>query len=165
MPFTFNTLRIYTTLYHTYLLLYCKGQIQIISNYRIIDVEKENNKVKECQRQCQIQYTQDLYYIISQTPSIYCKGHIQMISHYRIIDVETEKNRVKKCQCHTQYTQDLYYIVSHLPTLNRKRYIQIISNYSTIDVKEENNRVKMSTLHSIHLGFILHYIANTFYLL
>ena len=37
------------------------------------------------------------------------------------------------------------------------------SHYSTIDVEKENNRVKMSASHSIHLGFILHYITLTCY--
>ena len=35
----FNTLRNYTTLYHTYLLLYCKGHIQMTSNHSNVIVE------------------------------------------------------------------------------------------------------------------------------
>ena len=34
-----NTLRIYITIYHTYLLLHCKGHNQMISNNRTINVE------------------------------------------------------------------------------------------------------------------------------
>ena len=45
---TSNTLRIYTKLYHTYQLLYCKGHIQITSNHNTIDVKKETNRVKKC---------------------------------------------------------------------------------------------------------------------
>ena len=43
---TFNTLRTYTTLYHTYFLLYCKGHIQMTRDHTIIEVETENNGVK-----------------------------------------------------------------------------------------------------------------------
>ena len=35
----FNTLRNYTTLYHTYKLLYCKGHIQMTSNNSNVNVE------------------------------------------------------------------------------------------------------------------------------
>ena len=44
---TFNTLRTYITLYHTYQLLNCKGHIQMTSNYNTIDVEKENNRLQK----------------------------------------------------------------------------------------------------------------------
>ena len=37
-------------------------------NYNTIDVETENNGVKQCRRH--IQYTYDLYYIISHLPPI-----------------------------------------------------------------------------------------------
>ena len=43
---TFNTVRIYTTLFDTYLLLYCKGHIQMTNNYSTINVETENSRVK-----------------------------------------------------------------------------------------------------------------------
>ena len=36
----FNTYRIYATIYYTYLLLYCKGHIQIISNESTTNVKK-----------------------------------------------------------------------------------------------------------------------------
>ena len=36
---TFYILRIYTTLYHTYQLQYCKGHIQMTSDYSTIKVE------------------------------------------------------------------------------------------------------------------------------
>ena len=37
----FNTLRKYTTLYHSYLLLYCKGHIQITNNHNNVNVKTE----------------------------------------------------------------------------------------------------------------------------
>ena len=46
LSITFNTLRIYITLYHTYPLLYYKGPIQM---------EEENNRVRKCQ--CYNQYS------------------------------------------------------------------------------------------------------------
>ena len=36
---SFNTLRIYITVYHTYPLLYCKGHMQIMGNDSTINVE------------------------------------------------------------------------------------------------------------------------------
>ena len=39
-----NTLTIYTTLYHTYQLLHCKGHIQVTSNHSIRNVERKQNK-------------------------------------------------------------------------------------------------------------------------
>ena len=36
-----NTLRIYTTLYHTYRLLYSKGHIENASNYSIMNMEEK----------------------------------------------------------------------------------------------------------------------------
>ena len=44
----FKILSISITLYHTYQLLYCKGQIQMTSIYNTIDVETEINRVKNC---------------------------------------------------------------------------------------------------------------------
>ena len=41
MSMSFNALKIYTTLYHTYKVLYCKGHIQMIRNHSTIDVEKK----------------------------------------------------------------------------------------------------------------------------
>ena len=59
----FNTLRNYTTTYHTYLLLYSKEKIQIHLEY--------------------------LHYNIYHTYQLlYCKGHIQMISNDSIINVK-----------------------------------------------------------------------------
>ena len=74
---------------------YCKGHIQMTSNYCTIDMETENNKVKNVN-------------VTYNTPRIYttlyltyrllnCKGHIQMTSNYSTIDMETQNNRVKKC--------------------------------------------------------------------
>ena len=37
----FNTLTNYTTLYHTYLLLYCKGNIQVTNIYSKVNAETE----------------------------------------------------------------------------------------------------------------------------
>ena len=37
----FNTLRNYTTLYHTYQLLYCKGHIHITNNHSNVNVKTE----------------------------------------------------------------------------------------------------------------------------
>ena len=47
-----NTLRTYTTLYHTYRLLYSKGHIENASNYSIRNMEKSNkeNKTKTMDR-------------------------------------------------------------------------------------------------------------------
>ena len=60
---TFNTLRTYVTLYHTYWLLNCKGHIQISSNYSTIDVEKGNNRVKKMSMSHSIHLGFILYYI------------------------------------------------------------------------------------------------------
>ena len=65
---TFNTLRSYITLYHTQKLLNYKGHIHMTRNCSTINVEKENNRVKKFQHH--IQYTQDLFYIISHLPTI-----------------------------------------------------------------------------------------------
>ena len=43
---TFNTRRIFTTLYLAYQLLNCKEHIQMTNNYSTIEVERENNSVK-----------------------------------------------------------------------------------------------------------------------
>ena len=86
---TFNTLMIYTTLYHTYLLLYCKGHIQMISHYKIIDVETEKNRVKNVNVTFN---TLKIYTTLYDTYLLlYCKGHIQITSNYSIEDMETEK--------------------------------------------------------------------------
>ena len=44
---TFNTLRIYLTIYHTYTLLYCKEKIQLMSNDITINVVTKNNSVNK----------------------------------------------------------------------------------------------------------------------
>ena len=43
---TFYILRIYTTLYHTYQLLYCKGQVQMASTYSTIEEEARKIEYK-----------------------------------------------------------------------------------------------------------------------
>ena len=40
--YKFNTLTNYTTLYHTYQLLYCKEHIQITSNHSNVNVKTKN---------------------------------------------------------------------------------------------------------------------------
>ena len=58
----FNTLRNYTTLYHTYPLLYCKGHIQIKSNHSNVNV-KENNRVNKMTTLNSIHLEITLHYI------------------------------------------------------------------------------------------------------
>ena len=41
-----NTLKTYTMLYHTYQLLYCKGDVQITSGHSTIKMEKNNRFFK-----------------------------------------------------------------------------------------------------------------------
>ena len=41
MTFKFNTCRNYTTLYHTYILLNCKGRIQMTNNNSTVNAETE----------------------------------------------------------------------------------------------------------------------------
>ena len=48
--FAFNTHRIHTTLYHTYILFYCKGHIQMTRNHRIINV-KTKATIKKTKKQ------------------------------------------------------------------------------------------------------------------
>ena len=62
---TFNTFRIYTTLYYSYLLLYCKGHIQKTSNHNTIHVKTLNNRVN-----------------VSMTHSIDLLYYITVISYY-----------------------------------------------------------------------------------
>ena len=65
-------LRISTTLYHTYQLLYCTGHIQMTSNYSTIDVKKENNKVRNVKVTFNVlTISTTLYYIYL---LLYCKG-------------------------------------------------------------------------------------------
>ena len=41
---TFYIIMIYTTLYHTYQLLYCTGHLQMTNNYKRIDVKKKTTE-------------------------------------------------------------------------------------------------------------------------
>ena len=60
----FNTFKNYTTLYHTYQLLYCKRHIQITSNHSNVNVETEkNNRVNKMITLNSSHL--ELYYIIS----------------------------------------------------------------------------------------------------
>ena len=59
------------TIYHTYLLLYCKGYIQMTSNDSTINVEGNNNRVNKMTKlhsihlECILQYiTLTSYYIV-----------------------------------------------------------------------------------------------------
>ena len=63
-----NTIRNYTTLYHTYFLLYYKQQIHITYNHTNIKVE-----IKQYSKQGKrylIKYIYKLYYLISYLPAI-----------------------------------------------------------------------------------------------
>ena len=42
-----NTLKIYATLYHTYRLLYCKGDMEIASNQSIINRKRKKQLIKK----------------------------------------------------------------------------------------------------------------------
>ena len=44
---TFNILKIHATLYQDYILLYCKGHTQMISNHSNINVETKSNTIKQ----------------------------------------------------------------------------------------------------------------------
>ena len=43
----FSIFRIYNTIYHTYLLLYCKGHIQMTCNDSTINVETKSDRVNK----------------------------------------------------------------------------------------------------------------------
>ena len=73
---TFKTLRIYTTLYHTYRLLYCNGHIKIISNYNKINVETEKNRVKNVNITFNTLRIYTTLYYIAPTSYYNFKGHI-----------------------------------------------------------------------------------------
>ena len=78
----------YITIYHTYRLLYFKGQIQMMSNDSIINVETKTivNKMTKLHL-IHLEFTL-LYkttYLL-----LYCKGHIQMVSNESTINVETK---------------------------------------------------------------------------
>ena len=79
-------LRIYTTLYHTYQLLYCKGHIQITSNHSIIINVEKSNRVNKNETLIEIHIR--IYTILNCTyPLLYCKGHIQITSNHSIINI------------------------------------------------------------------------------
>ena len=63
------------------------------NNYSTIDVETENNRVKNVNPHS-IHLGFILQYITHYL-LLYCKEHIQMTNNYSTIDVETENNRVK----------------------------------------------------------------------
>ena len=116
----FNTLRIYITIYHTYFLLHCKGNIQITSNDRTINEETKNRVKKD-----KVKFnTIRIYITIYHTYQLLCcKGHIQMTSNDSTRNVETKNNRVNKMiKLHSiqieftlQYiTLTSYYIVKYI---------------------------------------------------
>ena len=85
----FNTFRNYTTLYHTYKLLYCKGHNQITSIHSNVNVETKNNRVKKDNIEFK---TLKNYITLYQTyPLLYYKGHIRITSIHSDVNVETKK--------------------------------------------------------------------------
>ena len=86
----FNTLRINMKIYHTYLLLYRKGQVQIRSRDSTINVETKNNRVNKLTNIAL--NTLRIYIIIHHTYQLlYCKGNIQIRSRDNTINVETKR--------------------------------------------------------------------------
>ena len=55
--------RIYTTLYHTYQLLYCKGDVQITSAHSIINMERKAIDLLKLKHWIDIQLEFILHYI------------------------------------------------------------------------------------------------------
>ena len=82
----FNILRIYITIYHTYLLLYCKGHNHMRNNNRTINVETK----KKSEQNDKIAFNiLRIYITIYHTYQLlYCKGHIQTRNNNRTINVE-----------------------------------------------------------------------------
>ena len=60
---TFNTLKIYITLYYTYQLLNCKGHIQMTNKYNTMNVKTKNKRLKKVSTFYSIYL--ELYYNIS----------------------------------------------------------------------------------------------------
>ena len=85
---------IYTTLYQTYQLLYCKGHIQITNNHSNVNIETKNNR----ENKMTIKFnTLRNYTILYQTYQLlYCKRHIEIISNHSNVNMETKNNRVNK---------------------------------------------------------------------
>ena len=114
----FNTLRIYITIYDTYLLLYCKWHIQIRINNSIINVETKT--IDEQIDKIAFNIFRIYIAICHTYPLLYCKGHSQMRSNDSNINVKTKNNRVnkmiKKHSVHFEFTSQYitltsYYIV------------------------------------------------------
>ena len=86
----FNTLRNYTTLYHTYPLLYCKEHIEMTSNHSIVNVKtkKQQSKQNDNIKFNKLRNYTTLYhtYLL-----LYCKEHIEMTSNHSNVNVETKK--------------------------------------------------------------------------
>ena len=58
-----NTFRIYTTLYHTYQLLYCKGDVQITSGHSTINMERKTIDLLKWKHWIEIHLEFILHYI------------------------------------------------------------------------------------------------------
>ena len=77
----FNTFRNFTTIYHTYKLLYYKGHIQITSNHSNVNVEIEETKNRKSDN---IKFnTLRRYATLYHTSRLlHSKRHIQIISNH-----------------------------------------------------------------------------------
>ena len=62
------------------------------SNYSTIEVERENNSVKNVNVTFNKPRIYTMLYLTYRL--LYCRGHIQMTSNYCTIDMETENNKV-----------------------------------------------------------------------
>ena len=65
---TFNTLRIDITIYHTYMLLNCKGHIQMMSNDSTINMKTKNNRINKIIK-LHLIHLDYLHYNISHLPT------------------------------------------------------------------------------------------------
>ena len=113
-----NTLRIHSTLYHTYQLLYCKGRIQITSSHSIMNMKRNIWLIK---MKILDWNTFKIYISLYHTYQLlYCKGHIQIIRSHssrnidrKIVDLLKWKHwleiHLKLILCYIILTN--YYIV------------------------------------------------------
>ena len=91
--FPFNTIRIYITIYHTYLLIYCKRHIQMRSNDSIINVEIKNNRVSKVTSLHSIQLEFTLQYI-----TLTCYYIVKDTFRWWIIKTPMWKEKVIECE-------------------------------------------------------------------
>ena len=93
----------------------CKRHTQMTSNYSTIDMETENNSVKDVNVTFSIHRIYTTLYLAYRL--LNCKGHIHMTSNYSKIDMETENISVKNVNV-TYNTPGIYtIIISHLLTI------------------------------------------------